>query len=196
MDLVIINSHQNHRYITSDITTEKGVQDLIINLDKIDGLVYSAGVNDKSLVKYIDREKIDKIFDVNLFAPILLIKSLIRKKILSNSSSIVLISSISSTYATITNALYASSKGAINSLIRVLALELANKKIRVNGIMPGMINTQMIDAYSLSEEDMKSVINSYPLGRLGETIDIANGIIYLLSDASHLITGTNLLIDG
>ena len=126
----------------------------------------------------------------------MLLKEIFKKKKITSGASIVFISSISSFYATISNALYASSKGAINSLIRVLALEYASKKIRVNGIMPGMVRTDMINAYGLSEEQMGDVVKSYQLGRLGEPVDVANGVIYLLSDASCWVTGTNIVIDG
>ncbi len=62
--------------------------------------------------------------------------------------------------------------------------------------MPGMVRTDMINAYGLSEEQMGDVVKSYPLGRLGEPVDVANGVIYLLSDASCWVTGTNIVIDG
>ena len=115
---------------------------------------------------------------------------------MNGNCSLVFISSISSTYATISNALYASSKGAINSLIRVLALELSGKKIRVNGIMPGMVRTNMINAYGLSDEQLRETERHYPLGRLGMPADIANAVLFYLSDASLWITGTNLPVDG
>ena len=62
--------------------------------------------------------------------------------------------------------------------------------------MPGMVNTSMIHAYGLSDEEMASVVNGYPLGRIGETKDISNAAIYFLSDASSWTTGANLVVDG
>lgn len=105
------------------------------------------------------------------------------------------LSSISSTYATISNALYAASKGAINSLTRVLALELSSMKIRVNSIQPGMVNTEMVKAYGLSEEELKPM-QILSIGTFRKPEDIANGIVFLLSDASCWITGISLIIDG
>ena len=191
-----INSGQEHRMCVTDITEDAGIASLADAVGRLDGLVHSAGINDKALLKYIDREKIDKMFRINYSAPLLLTKELFRQKKLNGGCSLVFISSISSTYATISNALYASSKGAVNALIRVLALELSGKKIRVNGIMPGMVRTDMIKAYGLSDEQLQETERHYPLGRLGTPVDIANAALFYLSDASSWITGTNLTVDG
>ena len=75
-------------------------------------------------------------------------------------------------------------------------MECSSQRIRVNGVMPGMVETNMIKAYNLSSDEMDSVIRTYPLGRLGTPNDIANGVVYLLSDASNWVTGINLVIDG
>ncbi|KAB4820628.1 SDR family oxidoreductase, partial [Bacteroides thetaiotaomicron] len=172
------------------------IEALIEQSDTFDGIVLCAGINDKSLLKFVNQKKIDDIYKVNVFSPILLIKELLRRKKLNKGASIVMLSSISSIYATISNALYASSKGAINSLVKVLALECSSQRIRVNGVMPGMVETNMIKAYNVSSDEMDSVIRTYPLGRLGTPNDIANGVVYLLSDASNWVTGINLVIDG
>ena len=191
-----VDDGQDHCQIIADISKDDGLATLMSGLPCIDGVVHCAGVNDKSLLKFVDRSKIQTMFDINYFAPVLLMKDLVKGKKLNKNASVVFISSISSVYATISNSLYASSKGAINSLIRVLALELSSKRIRVNGIMPGMVRTNMINAYGLSEKEMQEVESGYPLGRLGETEDIANAVIYYLSDASSWVTGTNLVVDG
>ena len=132
---------------------------------------------------------------VNFYAPALIMQSLIRQKKLNKYASVVMISSIAATYATISNAVYASSKGALNSFIRVLALELAGQKIRVNGIQPGMVNTGILESYEL-QENLKEFEKEYPLGRFGKPEDIAFAAIYLLSDASEWVTGTSLTVDG
>ena len=179
-----------------DFTDYDSVKSLVESLPIVDGVVNSAGINNKYLIKFVDGVKMDNMFKVNCFSPALLIKHLLKKKKLAKGGSIVFLSSISSTYATISNALYAASKGAVNSLTRVLALELSPMKIRVNSIQPGMVNTEMVKAYGLSEKELETNAESYPLGRLGKPEDIANGIIFLLSDASCWITGISLIIDG
>ena len=83
------------------------------------------------------------------------------------------------------------------STARVLAQEFSNRKIRVNCISPGTVLTPMMQNYleKLSEEDYKKRVGGFPLG-LGETTDISNACVYLLSDASRWITGQNLIVDG
>lgn len=187
---------QSHQQILADLGVDEQIELLANNTMPIDGLVCCSGINDKAPIKHISREKIDKMYNTNVFGPILLIKELIKKKKVNNAASILFISSISSIYATVSNSLYASSKGAINSLVKVMALELAPKKIRVNSIMPGMIRTNMVKAYGLSEVEMEAVVNSYPLGRIGEPQDIAKAATFFLSDDSSWITGANLVVDG
>ena len=76
------------------------------------------------------------------------------------------------------------------------AKELAPRKIRVNSVNPGMVNTKLIQEGAISEDQYKRDMEKYPLGRYGEPIDIAHGIVYLLSDASSWVTGHSLVIDG
>lgn len=187
---------QQHIIIDSDLTNDEGIAKIAKETPNLDGIVHSAGVNTKALIQYVSRDKINDVFNINCFSPMLLTQGLLKSKKINKGSSIVMISSISSTYATISNCLYASSKGALNSLIRVMSLELSAKKIRVNGIMPGIIGSEMMKAYSLSDEELLEVKKTYPLGRFGQPQDVANGVIYLLSEASSWVTGINLVIDG
>lgn len=188
--------NQNHLQIIADLNDDEQIEKLAVNCVSIDGLVCCSGINDKAPIKHVNREKIEKMYGANVYGPMLLVKELLKKKKVNKAASIVFISSISSIYATVSNALYASSKGAINSLVKVLALELAPQRIRVNSIMPGMIRTNMIHAYGLSEEEIEAVIKGYPLGRIGEPKDVANAAVFFLSDDSSWITGTQLVVDG
>ena len=92
---------------------------------------------------------------------------------------------------------YSASKGAISSVIKVMALEMATKKIRVNSVCPGMVMTEMVDNLEAisSNQLKKDEKENYPLG-YGTPEQVANAIVFLLSDASSWITGTNLVIDG
>lgn len=185
----------SHIAIQADLAVSEDVSRLVSEIPVLDGAVFCAGVNDKTLVKMIDQEKIEKMFQTNVFSQMLLIKELIKKKKLNAGASLVMISSIASSYSTISNSLYAASKGAVESFVRVLALELAPRKIRVNAIRPGMVETPILESYALSEslEDFKK---QFPLGRFGRPEEIAYGIMYLLSDASQWTTGSFLTIDG
>lgn len=187
---------EKHSCIVCDFSHYDAVESLAEALPVLNGIVNSAGINDKYLLKMIDVDKIDRVFKTNCFSPMMLMKLLVKKKKIAKGGSIVFLSSISSTYATISNTLYAASKGAINSMTRVMALELSSQKIRVNSIQPGMVNTEMIKAYGLSVEELNANVKTYPLGRFGEPEDIANSVIFLLSDASSWITGISLVVDG
>lgn len=187
---------QKHLQVIADLDVDEQIEKLATDSFAVDGLVCCSGINDKAPIKHVSRDKIEKMYNANVYGPMLLVKELVKKKKVNKGASIVFISSISSIYATVSNALYASSKGAINSLVKVLALELAPKKIRVNAIMPGMVRTGMINAYGLSEEEMDTVIKGYPLGRIGEPEDIANAVAFFISDDSSWITGANLVVDG
>lgn len=188
-------SGSGHTFFIGDLTEEPNISFIVSQIESVDGVVYSAGVNDKSLVKALNREKIDKMFNTNVFSPMLFTKELQNQKKLNKKSSIVMISSISSNYATISNALYASSKGALESFIKVLALELSSRQIRVNGIRPGVVETPLLNSYSLKEE-LDAFKAQFPLGRFGRPEEIAYGVVYLLSDASEWMTGSIFNIDG
>lgn len=106
-------------------------------------------------------------------------------------------SSISGVYSVdIGNAMYSITKGAIDGFMRNAAIELAVKGIRVNSVNPGMVDTPINHIDNFTEEQMQKDIANYPLKRYGVPNDVAWGIIYLLSDASSWVTGTNLKIDG
>lgn len=187
---------QEHMHVIADLGIDEQIEKLASDSLPINGIVCCSGINDKAPIKHVTRERIEKMYNANVYGPMLLVKELLKKKKVNKAASIVFISSISSIYATVSNSLYASSKGAINSLVKVLALELAPKKIRVNSIMPGMVRTGMINAYGLSEEEMDAIVKGYPLGRIGEPEDIANVVLFFLSDESSWITGANLVVDG
>ena len=120
-----------------------------------------------------------------------------QKKKLNNESSIVFTSSIAGLGLTAPgNSMYTSSKGAISAYIKNAALELASKKIRVNAVCPGMVNTGILELGTVTVEQLEEDKKKYPLGRYGEPRDVALAIIYLLSNASVWVTGTNLIIDG
>ena len=120
-----------------------------------------------------------------------------KKKKIEKGASVVFVSSVAGNYSFhMGNGIYGASKAAINSIMKFCAKELSNKKIRVNSVNPGMVNTQLIKERGFSEEQLQANLKKYPLRRYGEPQDIAYGIIYLLSDASSWTTGHSLVIDG
>lgn len=186
-----------HRAIIADLTLEEQVQALLEQLPVVDGVVLCAGQGTVMPFKMADRKKQDPIFEINYFAPVELLRQLLKKKKLANPSSVVFVSSIGGVDSiTIGNSIYGASKAALNSAMRFSALELAPKRIRVNSVCPGMVNTRLIKGGAVSEEQHQADMQKYPLKRYGEPEDIAHGIIYLLSEASSWVTGHSLVIDG
>lgn len=173
------------------------VKDLVSEYGIFDGFIHSAGIEKTLPVKNLKTSDYEEVMKINAFSAFEIIKQLSSKKHLNDGGSIILISSITSLIARGGVCAYSASKGAINSAVRVIAIELSKRKIRVNSISPGTILTSMMRNYlnNLSEEEQKKRIAGFPLG-LGNPEDIANGCVFLLSDASRWVTGTNLVIDG
>ena len=188
---------ENHSQFIADLTLSEGIEALTCILPKLDGVVNVAGIANPKPFQFMNRDELDLIMNINFYAPSLLTNLIIRKKLLNKNSSIVFISSISGTVCSqIGGSSYSASKGALNGLLKVIALELAAKRIRVNAVIPGMVDTGIFENSAITEQDLIEDRKKYPLGRYGKPEDVAYAVIYLLSDASTWVTGTNLLIDG
>ena len=186
-----------HQAVPADLTNTESLASLVENVGKLDGLVLCAGQGNVIPMKLATRQRIEPTFDVNYFAPVELVRLLLKKKCIQDGASLVFVASIGGIDSiTIGNGVYGASKAALNSTMKFFALELAPKKIRCNSVCPGMVNTSLIKGGALSEEQHKADMETYPLKRYGEPQDIAYGIIYLLSDAAAWVTGHSLVIDG
>jgi len=188
---------QDHFQTIADISSDIGIASLCENLPPLDGVVHVAGVVKPKPFQFINRTELSFIMDTNFYGPVLLTNVLLRKKRIKKNSSVVFISSISGTLSSfVGGTAYSASKGALNGILKGIALELASKNIRVNSIIPGMIDTGIFNESSISEEDLIEDRKRYPLGRYGKPEDVAFAAIYLLSDASNWVTGSNILLDG
>lgn len=185
-----------HMALIGDLTSPDDIKCIVASLPELDGVVYNAGVGITVPLAYIKDEDLYRVFETNLFATMRLNKTLLRKKKINKSASIVFTSSISAMFNTPGISLYGTTKAALLSYMRSCACELADKKIRVNAVLPGMIQTELINGGTLSEEDKARDMAAYPLKRYGTTQDVAYAFIYLLSDASSWVTGTSLIVDG
>lgn len=186
---------QKHRLFFADLTSEEDLISLVDGIDPIDGLVNNAGVNRVKPVSFIKNEDLEFVYQNNVFSCVNLTRLLLKKKKLKRNGSVVFTSSVSAFFNAPGRALYASSKAAVTSFMRSLAVELADKGIRANAVHPGMVETKMI-AENLTEEELKNNLKEYPLNRFGKPKDVAWAVIYLLSDASSWITGTSIVVDG
>ena len=163
---------QNHQLVLSDLTDESSVTALVEAIAPVDGLVSNAGVNRVKPLSFIKPEDFDYVFQTNTFSGVNLIRSLLKKKKINKNGSIVFTSSVSAFYNAPGRALYASSKAALTSLMRSVALELADKGIRANAVHPGMVETKLIHE-SLSDEEREKDMGEYPLKRYGKPEEIA-----------------------
>jgi NAD(P)-dependent dehydrogenase (short-subunit alcohol dehydrogenase family) len=186
---------EGHRIIECDLTSLEEVTRLVEQVPLLDGLVLSAGINDKSLVKFLSEEHIEKMLSTNFVAPVQLNRLLVKKKRLKKEASIVVISSAAAFLPSIANAMYASSKAALSQFSKVLALELMPQRIRVNAIEPVFVETDMVKKPEIVET-IDAVREKSPFGRLLSPIEIALAAVYLLSDATKLVTGSQIIMDG
>ncbi len=161
---------------------------------KIDGLVNNAGLTVDQLVMRFKFEDWNKVLDTNLRGAFFLSKAALRPMVRAGGGSIVNMSSVVGLSGNAGQAAYSASKAGLIGLTKSMALEYGSKKIRVNAIAPGFIETEMTE--NLPEKAKEELISRIALGEMGQGDDIAWGAIYLLSAASRYVTGTVLNING
>lgn len=186
----------DHKAFSADLTKAEDIDRLVDSLPKLDGLVQCAGVGSRVACKDVTQETIDHTMNANFEAPVLLQSAILRKKKMNKAASIVYIASIAAWSPSMGNGIYSASKGAIISYAQCLAQELAPRLIRVNSICPAMVWTDLVLQEGVTREDLQEDEKRYPLKRYGTPEDIANLAIYLLSDASAWMTGSNIEITG
>lgn len=190
-------SGQTHQMVLADLSSEEGVNALVDELPHLDGVSLNAGIVKTLPVKFINKDDLTEVLNVNMMGPILLAQRLLKKKKITRGSSVVFTSSIGGVMiSTVGNTMYGVSKGGLNAFMKGMALEMASIGIRSNSVNPGFVATNILSAGTISEEDLKKNVAAYPLGRFGKPEDIAHAIIYLLSDASSWVTGHTLVVDG
>ena len=188
---------EGHEIRICDLANNKAIKEMVDTLPELNGIVNNAGFTITRPVRKIEEEAFQQIMQVNTIAPILTIKYLLNAKKLLNGSSIVFTSSLAGIgRMSVGNTMYGCSKGAISAFIQGAAKELAPKSIRVNAVCPAMVETQILSAGVITQEQVELTKKLYPLGRFGTPKDIAWAMVFLLSDASTWITGVNLLVDG
>lgn len=192
-----VDNGQNHQIITADLSTEEGVFALVDFLPVLDGISLNAGIVKTLPIKFINNDELTNVLRINMIGPVLLIQRLLKKKKINKGCSIVFTSSIGGVFTSkVGNTMYGISKSGLSAFMKGLALELAPRGIRSNSVNPGFVDTNILAAGVITEEDLKKNLQTYPMGRFGKSEDIAYAIIYLLSDASSWVTGHTLVIDG
>lgn len=186
-----------HRIVMAELTSQVDTEKLVEDICPLNGVVLCAGKGMILPFVFSSKDKYQDIFDVNYFAPVELLRLLTKKKKIAKEGSVVFVSSVGgkAVFAPGTG-VYGASKAAINATMKFCAVELAAKKIRVNSVNPGRVNTKLIQNGTISEEQQQLDIERYPLKRYGEPKEVSLSIIYLLSDASSWVTGHALVVDG
>lgn len=163
----------------------------------IDGLFHSAGTSLVAPVRMTKTSQIDELFGAAVYGALGIARAISRKGVMSDGGSAVFMSSVSALRGRRGMVAYSSAKAATSGLVRALAIELAERGIRVNSIAAGAIETEMHHdfASSVSEEMVKNYRSLHPLG-FGKSEDVAQAVLFLLSDAARWITGIDLSVDG
>ena len=188
---------EGHVVITADLGEDDGIRFLVERVPVLNGIVHAAGISDTVLFQFLKKERLENIFNINFFAPVVLWQLLLKKKLLQKGGSIVFLSSIDGPVtAHIGNSMYSATKGALSAMMQNMSIELASKGIRVNAVLPGMTETPLIHNDDITQEQLNKDMELYPLKRYADPREIAWAIIYLLSDASTFTIGASLVVDG
>lgn len=192
---------EENQFYEFDVTNFNDIDNLVSRIvttnGLIDGFVHSAGIEMTRPLRMLKIEHYREVFDINTISALEITKSITKNTNISNNASIIYISSIVAILGQPGKTAYSASKGALIAAAKCLALELAPKGIRVNTILPALVETDMSSKIlaSLSEEGKNNILKMHPLG-FGSPIDIANSAAFLLSSAARWITGSEFLIDG
>ncbi|MCS5614031.1 MAG: glucose 1-dehydrogenase [Candidatus Poribacteria bacterium] len=182
--------------VTSATDIQGMVKTTINTYGKLNILVNNAGIAIRLPVVDLSEEDWDRNIDVNLKSIYLSSKYAIPRMIENGGGSIVNIASIYGIVGGRIRAAYAASKGGVVNLTRSMALDYALHKIRVNCVCPGFVNTPLLKNILKDKEEYQALADLHPMGRLGDMLEIALGVLYLASDESSFVTGIALPIDG
>lgn len=190
-------SMNNHEKRVVDLCDMSSIVALTEEVSSLDGLVNNAGIANTKMLPFINEDEFNKVIQLNTKAPLFLTNLLYKKKKLNKNASIVFTSSLAGLYTfSPANGLYSLSKSALTSYAKSCAVEFAVRGIRSNCVNPSMVKTHLQQGLSFSQEEYEKDIQKYPLKRYAEPEEVANAVIFLLSDSSSYITGHTLLVDG
>ena len=170
------------------------VRDVFNTYKQIDVLVNNAGIARDEYVLMLNKENVDRSFDINVKGYFYMAQQVGLKMFRKKSGVIINMSSVSGSYFLPGQATYSATKAAVNAFTKTLAKELSPSGIRVNGIAPGFIRTDMTD--NLPEEKKAEYVNAIPLHRFAEVEEVANLVNFLVSDEASYITGQTITLDG
>jgi len=179
-----------------DVTDSTRVRELIAGLERLDVLVVAAGANlPEPLLEVPDRH-LDAMLALNVRAVFVTLQAAAGRMVAQGGGSIVLISSQMGHVGAPRRSVYCATKHAVEGLTKAAAVELAPHGVRVNAVAPTFVETSMTAPFLTDDDFRAEVEGQIPLGRIGRVEDVTGAVLYLASDASALVTGTSLRVDG
>ena len=196
-------SGTGHMFMTCDMADVTGIENLFKTIKDqfgvLDGLLYTAGITATMPLSMLKPEKLNKVMTVHFFSFVESVRQFSRKGRFNENARVVAVSSIAAKCGDKGHTAYSSAKAAIEGAVRCLAIELAEKKIYVNAIAPGMTKTEMLAGFlnnnGEDSESYRKITDRQYLG-IGNPEDVANVIVFLLSSTSKFISGTVVPVDG
>jgi len=184
--------------MVADQSNLEDINSLVLAINKqfgkIDMLLINAGITKVASIESTSEGLFDEVMNVNFKGAFFTLSMFI--PFLNDGASVVFLSSTSATISPPNASVYAASKAALNTVMKIAAVELAPRKIRVNSVSPGPVATEIMDKLGLDKNLEDQMINSIPLLRFGKAHEVASLISYLLGDEALFITGSEFLIDG
>ncbi len=193
------SNFKNLKILNFDISQSDKIEEFIENASKelggnLDGIINNAGITQDNLAIRMNIDEWKKVIDINLTSTFLLCKFAVKKMLKNKSGKIVNITSVVGHTGNLGQSNYTASKGGVISMSKSLAIEYAKKNININCISPGFIKTAMTD--KIDEKFKEIIISKIPSARLGEPEDIANAVLFLVSNQSNYINGETLHVNG
>jgi len=184
--------------VSADLASADGARSLAANLpeigrEKLDILVLNAGVSGAAKFEELQVRELERLFAVNLRSPFLLLKELSSR--LADGGSVVCVSSLAARHVVGNLSAYASTKGAVDTLVRYAASALGPRGIRVNAVAPGVIDTDM-SHFTKTENGRATTLKMQALQRVGQPDDVADVIVFLASEQARWVTGATIPVDG
>lgn len=180
--------------LSSEEDIKKGIKQILKSKKNIDVLINNAGISHNGLLMMTQISKIQEVYEINVFAQLRIIQLLSNRMIRQNSGCIINMCSVGGIEATSGYIAYGSSKAALIWLTKAISKELSKYNIRVNGIAPGLIDTDM--GHTKSDEEVSKVLNRMSIKRMGKAEEVANAALYIASDKASFMTGQILILDG